>query len=75
VSLYRVSKGLVRNNLVAVAAPLPRPCQISSRRKFRNDPLDCPFRDTDPHCDVTCTNRAILMDTDQHVGMVRKEGP
>ena len=62
-------------NRVRVSPSISFSGQVSGFAQLRDDPLNSTLGDANPSSDVTSPNGMVLMDTDQHMGMVRQKGP
>ena len=65
----------LRVNRVVVSAALTLPSEVPSFTEIRDDALYRSLGDSDANGYVTRPNRGVLMDADQHVGVVGQEGP
>ena len=60
---------------VAISSAIPHAGQVAGLAEIGDDPLDGPFRDSDAGRNVPCSDRGVLVDADEDVGMVGQEGP
>jgi len=62
-------------NLVPVSASLPSPGEVSPRWEIRDNVLNRPFSDPHPFRYAAGANRMVLLNADEHMGMVGQERP
>ena len=68
-------KGGLGVDRVSIPSPFPHSSQVPGLAKVGDDALNRPFGDAHPGCDVSGPNPLVLMNTDQHMAVVREKRP
>ena len=73
--LERMPEGEIGVDLVPIAAAHLGVAHVSGILQLSDDPLGRPLGDPDPFGDLTDEHVGVLRDAEQHVRVVRHEGP
>jgi hypothetical protein len=75
VTFDRVSQWVIEVYLVLVSPALARLCDVPTLTQLRHDTLDRPLSNTHAFGDIPRAGRRVFSQANQHVGVVREEGP